>query len=317
MRGVVFVMAAIVATAGVIVAYDRVRPAGERAASPGTAPQGGDPLAELAGRLLLPSYYGQQDNAKYELQLFPAALPPDPKIDLPLPAGARLIGSSLRLRNGTPAALDAVLDVPSSTTDVAGLFERELTKLGWSQAPNRGPSNQGGFMPAITGSSRMFCKGENPPWYSISVFTPPSAPIDVRAHVDFIHPAIGTGNTYVGPCSTQNQPPMGGMYMNRLPALRPPDGVLLRGGMGSSGGNDRQTSEANATTKLSASDLETAFAQQLAAAGWTRVARGADGPVAWSTWKLPGDGDWRGVLFINETAADRRSLMVRAEQSLN
>src|SRR5687768_3384629 len=190
MRGVIFVLAAVMATAGVIVAYDRFAPAEKRAASPGTAPQSGDPLAELASRLLLPSYYGMQDNAKYELQLFPAALPPDPKIDLPQPAGTRLVGSSLRLRNGAPASLDAVLDVPASTTDVAGVFEAELTKLGWSLAPNRGPSNQGGFMPAITGANKMFCKGENPPWYSITVFTPPSAPIDVRAHIDFIHPAI-------------------------------------------------------------------------------------------------------------------------------
>jgi hypothetical protein len=104
---------------------------------------------------------------------------------------------------------------------------------------------------------------------------------------------------------------MGGL--NKLPALRAPDGVLLRGGMGGSGGNDRQTSEAGATTKLSASDLEAQFAQQLAAAGWTKLAHGADGPVAWSTWKVPGDGEWRGLLLVNETSGDRRSLLVRAE----
>lgn len=313
MRGVVFVIAAILATAGVIVAYDRLRPAGERVASQGASPQSADPAQELASRLLLPMHYGQQDNAKYELQLFPAALPPDPKIDLPMPAGSRLIGSALRLRNGAAASLDAVLDVPASTTDVAGLFERELTKAGWSLAPNRGPMGQGGgFVPAVVSANRMFCKGEKPPWYSVTVWAPPNAPFDVRAHIDFIHPATGTGNMWSGPCSPQSAPQPGG-GLNKLPTLRAPDGVLLGGGMGGSSGNDRQTSEANATTKLTASDLETAFGQQLAAAGWTRLARGADGPVAWSTWKLPGDGDWRGTLFINETGAERRSLLVRAE----
>jgi hypothetical protein len=83
--------------------------------------------------------------------------------------------------------------------------------------------------------------------------------------------------------------------------------------MGGMSGMDRQTSEASATTKLGASDLESQFALQLAAAGWTKVARSADGPVAWSTWKLPGDSDWRGLLLVNETGSDRRSLMVRAE----
>src|ERR1700716_4137623 len=119
MRGVVFVFAVVIAVAGAIVAYDNFRPSG-RAASQGGASssQSGDPLAELAGRLLLPSYYGQQDGTKYELQLFPAALPPDPKIDRPQPAGPRQIGSPLRLRNGAPASLDAVLDVPASRADV-------------------------------------------------------------------------------------------------------------------------------------------------------------------------------------------------------
>jgi hypothetical protein len=311
-RGVVFVLAAVIAAAGAIVAYDRFGPSAQRAASQGTAPQSGDPLTELAGRLLLPTYYAQQDNAKYELQLFPAALPPDPKIDLPQPAGARLVGSSLRLRNGAPASLDAVLDVPASTTDVAGLFESELTKLGWSPAPNRGQPSGGGFMPSGMTMSRMYCKGANPPWYSVNVFQLPPAPFDVRVHIDFVNPMKDAGSSYVGPCSAPQQMQMGG-GLNKLPALRAPDGVVLRGGMSGGGGNDRQSSDASATSKLSVADIASAFEQQLIAGGWTRLARNADGPVAWSTWKLPGDGDWRGLLIVNETGVDKRSLSVRAE----
>jgi hypothetical protein len=253
-----------------------------------------------------------QDNATYELRLYPAQLPPDPRIDLPQPAGSRLIGTALRLRNGAPASLDAVLDVPASTTDVAGFFERELTKLGWSPAPNRGQPQGGGFVPSGMAANRMYCKGEQPPWYSISVFELPSAPFDVRAHIDFVNPSVSFGGTYAGPCAVQQQPvPMSGM--NKLPTLRAPDGVVLRGGMGGGGGMDRQTSDAGAISKLSVAEIESAFAPQLVAAGWTRVAASASGPVAWSTWKLPGDGDWRGLLLINETGADRRSLTVRAE----
>jgi hypothetical protein len=312
MRGVIFVLAAVMATAGVIVAYDRFAPAEKRAASPGTAPQSGDPLAELASRLLLPSYYGMQDNAKYELQLFPAALPPDPKIDLPQPAGTRLVGSSLRLRNGAPASLDAVLDVPASTTDVAGVFEAELTKLGWSLAPNRGQPSGGGFMPSGMNLSRMYCKGVNPPWYSVNVAHLAPAPFDVRVHIDFVNPNKDAGGSYLGPCSPPQQMPMGG-GLNKLPALRAPDGVVLRGGMGGSGGNDRQSSDAGATSTLSAADIASAFEQQLIAAGWTRLARNAAGPVAWSTWQLPGEGNWRGLLLVNETGVDKRSLTLRAE----
>jgi hypothetical protein len=253
------------------------------------------------------------DGGTYEVRLFPAQLPPDPKVDLPQPAGARLVGTALRLRNGTAASFDAVIDVPAGTSDVAGFYDRELTKLGWSPAPSRGPTNQGGFVQSFPATNRMYCKGENPPWYSVTIFTPPSAPIDVRAHVEFSNPNIQPGSTYMGPCSA---PPAGvqmGGGLSKLPALRPPDGVLLRGGMGGSSGMDRQTSEAGATTKLSASDLEAQFAQQLAAAGWTKIARSADGPIAWSTWKVPGDGEWRGLLLVNETSGDRRSLLLRAE----
>jgi hypothetical protein len=317
MRGVVFVFVAVIAAAGAIVAYDSFRPSAQRAGSQGatSTSQSGDPLAELSGRLLLPPFMKSQDNATYELRLYPAQLPPDPRIDLPQPAGSRLIGTALRLRNGAPASLDAVLDVPASTTDVAGLFERELTKLGWSPAPNRGqPQGGGGFVPSGMAANRMYCKGEQPPWYSISVFELPSAPFDVRAHIDFVNPSLGFGGTYAGPCAVQQQPvPMSGM--NKLPTLRAPDGVVLRGGMGGGGGMDRQTSDASAISKLSVAEIESAFAQQLVAAGWTRVAASASGPVAWSTWKLPGDGDWRGLLLINETGADRRSLTVRAEMT--
>ena len=312
MRGVVFVFVAVIAAAGAIVAYDQLRPSGQRAASPGaSSSQSGDPTQELASRLLTSSY--NPDGATYEVRLFPTQLPPDPKIDLPQPAGARLVGSALRLRNGAAASLDAVIDVPAGTNDVAGFYDRELTKLGWSPAPSRGPANQGGFVQAVVGTFRTYCKGEQPPWYSVNIFTPPSAPIDVRAHLEFTNPNVPAGASFVGPCSAQQSGVQVGGGLSKLPTLRAPDGVILRGGMGGSSGSDRQTSEATATSKLGASDLESAFAQQLAAAGWTKIAHGADGPVAWSTWKVPGDGDWRGLLLVNETNGDRRSLMVRAE----
>ena len=54
-------------------------------------------------------------------------------------------------------------------------------------------------------------------------------------------------------------------------------------------------------------------AQQLVAAGWSRIAGTTSGPIALSTWKLPGDGDWRGLLLVNELAGETRSLLVQAQ----
>ena len=100
--------------------------------------------------------------------------------------------------------------------------------------------------------------------------------------------------------------------LNKLPPLRAPAGVVMRAS-GGGGGNDRQSSEATATSKTSALDLETAFAQQLVAAGWSRIAGATSGPISLSTWKLPGDGDWRGLLLVNEISGETRSLLVQAQ----
>ena len=307
MRNVAFVIGSLVLAVVVIAGYQQLRPTGQRVASSGGAPQGGD-TTELASRLLLPPYL-TQDGATYELRMYPGALPPDPKIDLPQPAGTHLVGATLRLRNNAPATLDAVMDVPASAGDVPAFYERELTKLGWSLAPNRGGGQPGGFVGAPIGTSRTFCKGDAPPWYSVTVFTPVGAPLDVRAHVDLINPNPFPGA--FGPCSEQPGPqPMNGL--NKLPPLRAPAGVLMRAS-GGGGGNDRQSSEGTATTKTSAADLETAFAQQLVAAGWSRISGATSGPIALSTWKLPGDGDWRGLLLVNEIGGETRSLLVQAQ----
>jgi hypothetical protein len=83
---------------------------------------------------------------------------------------------------------------------------------------------------------------------------------------------------------------------------------------GSGAGPTRVSSEAAAETDQSAAELEAYFAAQLKTAGWQRLAGGSDGPMAWSSWKLPRDGDWQGFLFVLQSPGARhRSLYVRAE----
>ncbi|OLC52136.1 MAG: hypothetical protein AUH85_17700 [Chloroflexi bacterium 13_1_40CM_4_68_4] len=118
----------------------------------------------------------------------------------------------------------------------------------------------------------------------------------------------------MGPCDTSRTQVAPPMPMNKLPPLRSPDGVSLRGNGGGSGG-DRQESSATAKTAKRAAELEAAFADQLAAAAWQRVDHGSQGAVAWSTWKLPGEGDWQGLLLVRETGADSRSLLLVAEST--
>jgi hypothetical protein len=68
-----------------------------------------------------------------------------------------------------------------------------------------------------------------------------------------------------------------------------------------------------AQTDISAADLEADLSLQLEDAGWTKVDGGIDGPAAWSTWDVPADGNWQGLLFIVELPAEnQRALSIRA-----
>ena len=282
-----------------------------RGGGQGATPASKDDLAELAARIISPPY-PMPDGSSQTATLHPGALPPNAGFDLPIPPGARLIGSVLRQRTNANPSFDTVLDVSGSADDVTSFYERELGKKGLTTPPAPQQMQPGGFQgTAGPAKGSMFCKGDGLPYVSVSVFTRPSAANDVRIHFEPAQTA--SAQQFMGsPCSQKGGPPQG-MPAQRLPALRAPDGVLLQAS-GSSMGGARQQSDAVATTPKTAAELESFFSQQLAAAGWTRVAGGSNTPLAFSTWKVPGDGDWQGVLIVIEMPAkDRRSLMLRAE----
>ena len=282
-----------------------------RGGGQGATPASNDDLAELAARLISPPY-PQPDGSTQTATLHPGALPPNAGFDLPIPPGSHLVGSVLRQRTNANPSFDTVLDVPGSPDDVTSFYERELAKKGLTPPPVPQQVQPGGFQGSVGPTKgSMFCKGDALPYVSLTVFARPNAANDVRVHFEPVQPAAA--QQFMGsPCS-QKSGPQAGMPTQRLPVLRAPDGVLLQSS-GSSYGGPRQQSDAVATTPKTAAELESFFAQQLAAAGWTRVAGGANAPLAFSTWKVPGDGDWQGVLIVIEMPTkDRRSLMLRAE----
>jgi len=100
----------------------------------------------------------------------------------------------------------------------------------------------------------------------------------------------------------------------RMPALHPPAGLPMRGGGGGGGGTWQ--SQANIETDRPVADLLTHFDQQLERAGWKRVSGSADDVVGRSSWQLPGDRDWRGILIVLAAFGDReRALYLRIEAS--
>ena len=94
-----------------------------------------------------------------------------------------------------------------------------------------------------------------------------------------------------------------------VPALAAPEGPLdaVRAAP------DGLARIAHAVTALPAAALEAHLAPQLAAVGWQRLAAGAAGPLAWSTWALPAPGDRRAEVVVVETPGQpHRTVLVQA-----
>ena len=267
-------------------------------------------LRELAERLLSPPFAGPGGQAARP-RLLLGALPPELPLDLPLPPGSRLVGSAVRPSFGRegpdspPSGLSiaVVLDAPGAPADIIRFYQEALGSQGWS-APSPADRPPGGFLPSsISTSSSSFCRSPAGPWLSVIVLPQAAGPSDVRIDVD-------TGNP--GPCESQPdpRPPGAPPGFDRLPPLAAPPGVQVmpRGG---GGGDGFAESRAVAVTDRPAADLEAHYAAQLAAAGWSRLAGGTEGPVAWSVWGVPGEGSWYGFLFVlEEPGQNRRSLYV-------
>jgi hypothetical protein len=297
---------------GLRAARDQLATDRTSAGAPQAIPSGDEArYHELAERLL---NFGYGPTGSTTITLLPGALPTDPQVTLPNVNGARLVGTAVRVR-GTDRTADIVLDAPGDPQQVANAYEQGFKELGWSGPPNEPgfSGGGGGFQGSVPPVYKFLCKGESA-MVSVSVVGRAGLLDDVRISVQPNMASLGGG-----PCSAQSRGKTSG-GSNHLPVLRPPDGAaLLLGGGGASssiGGGpnlSRQSSEATASSAMTSGQLETAFAKQLAAAGWTRVAGRDDGALAWSTWTSNESG-WSGSLIVNDTSTkDRHALLLRAE----
>jgi hypothetical protein len=230
-------------------------------------------------------------------------LPADPRLDIPAPPGARLVGSITRRRGDAPLAVSVVFDAPGEADELFGFYGRELAARGWkASAPPM--SEMRGFHSAMTPQHHgVFVKGTEGPFLMVSV-TGAGRPVkDVLLEWNSGeegHPA--------------RFPDRHPDAMERIPPLTGPEGVEIHPG-GGGGGPDSWRTDGEALTDMPAPELEREFASQLEAAGWNRTAGGSDGPVAWSQWRLPED-DWSGVLLVIESPRpSRRTLWLSIESA--
>jgi hypothetical protein len=97
------------------------------------------------------------------------------------------------------------------------------------------------------------------------------------------------------------------------PLLGPVGATVLPGTIGN--GPSQFIGSSVALAPMPPAQLEDYFAAQLAAAGWHRRDGSASDLLAWSTWPVPGEGQWHATLPIRALPAESRySLLLRGDQ---
>jgi hypothetical protein len=226
--------------------------------------------------------------------------------EVPLPTGGRLVGSQLTSHQGQLSELQVVLDVRGSPGEALRAYERELRERGWGPAEDLpGPMHRGGFAPGPASDARMLRRGGQGPILWVAAGTIDETLTDLRLRLDWQMPRR---------LEERGGPGMQLPSLNRMPRLHPPKGVALepRGG---AGGLGWFSSQGQVGTDLSVPELEAHFVSQLVEAGWTRVSGRADEVLGWSSWSLPGEGEWGGLLIVLAVfGARERSLVLRVEE---
>jgi hypothetical protein len=259
--------------------------------------QDGPLFKELAQRLLTYPH----PEGPMSVELFLRAFPESLTVDLPMPAESKLIGGALHSRRGELTHMESVFDTPREPEEAVAAYERFVTERGWSPFEALGGMS-GGFRPSGLGIGRSFRHGDQGPVLMISARSRESLPVDLRLRLDWeIIRRLPEMRRHAMPDGAQ-----------RLPGLHTPEGMPMRGGSGGGGGGSWH-SEASVETDLPVPDLHAYFDQQLERAGWKRDAGSADAGTGWSSWLLPGDGSWRGLMLVLATRPGKRFLYVRIE----
>lgn len=230
-----------------------------------------DKLRLLTQCILAPS--ADSSMPMRDLQLVPGRLPEGLRVQLPLPEGARIVGSAIFGQE----EVEILLDVPASPEQVLAFYWDQLVAWGWERlttsgigpivGPYPGPSfHRPDGDPAV----EVFCAGYRGPELHISAGALPERPTDVRLRLSATpFDSAGHYPHYRAP---------------DLPKLQPPPGAVVTGGgiwgIRGVGANPRRRVE----TSMSLEAIDRHYQQQLAGVGWHHGSGGRTAWVAWSTW---------------------------------
>ena len=197
--------------------------------------------------------------------LYVGELPPADKLgfELPLPEGARVVGSTLSV-DGEAYNAAVYLETETSARDVGGFYQSSLSDRGWKQGQ---PYEQTGFLWSSDEGLQeegIFCLGTVVLYLSDATANESAEDVPAQVTLQVYENPRARGNT---PCD-QNERNL--FYGPPIPALAPPSESTTLSIDG--GGGDPTLSGSSSIyleSDLSAEALLEFYDAQLLAAGWT------------------------------------------------
>ena len=202
------------------------------------------------------------------------------RFGIPVPAGARVVGSVVRGPEDDPDHVTAYLDVPGAAEHLREAFDRLFEGRGFSpKEQQRFPGGGGGFQhtmaPMRMTQGALYCAGEEGPFYTILIGPGDPAPVNVMWNA-------GLGGN---PCSSRG--PGHPMHeMEDVPSLSAPPGVMMQGG-GGGGSPGAWYAQGIALTEMPPRALLDHFAKELDSGKAALIAREDGESASWGRWKMP------------------------------
>lgn len=202
------------------------------------------------------------------------------RFGIPVPAGARVVGSVVRGPEDDADNVTAYLDVPGTAEHVGEAFDRLFEGRGFSPKKQQDfPGGGGGFQHTMAlmrmTHGAMYCAGEEGPFYTIGIGSGDPAPVSVMWNA-----GIGWN-----PCSSRG-PGDSRHEMDDVPSLSPPPGVMVQGG-GGGGSPGAWYAQGIALTEMAPRALLDHFAKELESGKAALIAREDGESASWGRWKLP------------------------------
>jgi len=224
------------------------------------------------------------------IAILPGKLPPDLPFEVPVPDGAKVIGSLIRSADKYEQ-IQIILDVPEKPEKIIEFYRNRMKKAGWNEPESFYEGLDFSSTPSMP-QLAFFCQYEQEgPFLGITVLTlDGKKPADVRLslHTNPQQPVC------------QERYEQLGSTMDVLPLLLAPEGAVQKGGGAGSDENMRSLSTV-LETELGLIELETHYRDQLIEKGWELKEKGSSGSIAWSTWSFSDEfGIWSGHLLVSE-----------------